>query len=102
MSAAALDRVRMPDGNDVVDLAGNVAEWVLDTYQRSEEPCYRDNPVVDPVCGERSTLADALAVRGGTWAEFGGNTLRAAVKQSVATGAMTPTIGFRCARAAGP
>lgn len=98
--SGALDRVRMPDGNEVLDLAGNVAEWVLDTYQRYDEPCYRDNPVVDPVCRERSAAANALAVRGGTWADLGGNALRATVKQSlVGTGVQSPRVGFRCARA---
>ena len=46
-------------------LAGNLAEWTLDAYQSTDEPCYRDNPVKDPVCREASpTQPDGVAVRG--------------------------------------
>ena len=95
-----LDRVRMPDGTEIVDLAGNVAEWSRDAYQTSDEPCYRENPAIDPVCLEPSpSNPDGVAVRGGTWTEPGGSLLRAAVKQSAsATAPQNPRIGFRCAR----
>ena len=95
-----LDRVRMPDGNEIVDLAGNLAEWLLDAYQNTSEPCYRDNPVVDPVCREASPSApQGVAVRGTPWTDPGGTFLRAAVKQSASSAApQNPRIGFRCAR----
>jgi sulfatase modifying factor 1 len=93
-----LDRVTMPDGKEIVDLAGNLAEWVLDTYQQTSESCYRDNAVVDPVCREASAiLSDATSVRGNSWADLGGAQLRAVVKSRTTT-AQTPKIGFRCAR----
>lgn len=95
-----LDRVKMPDGAEIVDLAGNLSEWVLDAYQRTDEPCYADNPVIDPVCGEPSPSApDGVAVRGNPWTDPGGTALRAAVKQRAsATAPQNPRVGFRCAR----
>jgi formylglycine-generating enzyme required for sulfatase activity len=95
-----LDRVRMPDGKEVVDLAGNVAEWSLDDYQRINEPCNRENPATDPVCREPSPSSPGLlSVRGAAWTSAGGSLLRAAVVSSIpAADQQNTRIGFRCAR----
>jgi formylglycine-generating enzyme len=95
-----LDRLLMPDGNEVVDLAGNLTEWLVDSYQTYTEPCFADNPVVDFVCTQPSVLApDRVAVRSSAWADPGGAYLRATVKQSASkTAPQNPRIGFRCAR----
>jgi formylglycine-generating enzyme required for sulfatase activity len=95
-----LDRVRMPDGNEIVDLAGNLSEWILDEYQAIDEPCFAANPRLDPVCREVSPKNPTrVAVRGEPWTDLGGAELRAAIKQSVdAKAVQDPRIGFRCAR----
>jgi formylglycine-generating enzyme required for sulfatase activity len=94
-----LDRVRLGEV-EVVDLAANLTEWVLDAYQTDEEPCKQLNPAVDHVCTEPSTVrAGRIAVRGSPWTDPGGSLLRASARSS--TGASAPQnvrIGFRCAR----
>jgi formylglycine-generating enzyme required for sulfatase activity len=96
-----LDRLRLPDGNEVLDLAGNVAEWTADFYQLDDEPCRTGNPVIDPLCRERTAVSDKLvSVRGNSWAEPGGSALRAAVSETAAIGTpQNPRVGFRCVRA---
>ncbi len=99
-----LDRVTMPDGNEIVDLAGNLTEWLLDTYQTTDEPCFASNPGVDPVCKDKSTREpDRLSVRGNPWTDPGGTLLRAAVKTSASSAApQNPRVGFRCGRPSPP
>jgi len=100
--SGALDRLRMPDGNELVDIAGNVSEWASDEWQESAEPCLQVNPALDPVCRQKSVLAsDRVSVRGNPWTDPGGPFLRAAVRQSAAAAVpQNPRIGFRCARPA--
>ncbi len=95
-----LDRVRMPDGNEIVDLAGNLAEWMLDDYQSLDEPCYALNPLVDLVCREPSMKTPGLvSLRSEPWTDLGGSELRAATRQHIdAKVVQDPRIGFRCAR----
>ena len=100
----ALDRVRLPGGGEVLDLAGNLSEWVSDVWQTAAESCFAENPTLDPVCGTPSTLEpDMVAVRGTPWTDPGGSLLRAAADSKfTATVPQDPRIGFRCARAENP
>ena len=92
-----LDRVSLPDG-EIVDLAGNLAEWTRDTNQDADEPCHHDNPVVDPVCTEPGRTA-GWPIRGTSWAELGAGQLRAAASQSIGTSSPQGVrIGMRCVR----
>jgi formylglycine-generating enzyme required for sulfatase activity len=76
---------KTPEG--VLDLAGNVAEWVADTYRER----YGD-PRTPAGGAER-------VVRGGSF-ESAAPFLRGAARRGVARGTVSPTIGFRCARSA--
>ena len=95
-----LDRLRLGEV-EVVDLAGNLTEWVRDTYQTDGEPCKTENPAVDPLCTEPSTVIEGrLAVRGSPWTDPGGSLLRASARSSTGAGApQNVRVGFRCARA---
>jgi formylglycine-generating enzyme required for sulfatase activity len=92
-----LDRVRLGD-REVVDLAGNLAEWTRDTYQTTDEPCFKANPVIDPLCTEPSAIEPtALLTRSSPWTDPGGSELRAAVRARTAA-PQNPRVGFRCSR----
>jgi len=74
---------RTPEG--VLDLAGNVAEWMSDRYR--ERP---GDASSKPGVGE-------WVVRGGSF-ESAAPFLRGAARRGVSRGTVSPTIGFRCAR----
>jgi formylglycine-generating enzyme required for sulfatase activity len=98
------DRLLLPGADEeIVDLAGNVAEWAVDAW--SDTPngvCWGTGVYTDPVC---TTPDDPKApyrpTRGGSVLE-GPFTLRAAHRSRSA--AKYTSIGFRCARpdATGP
>ena len=70
----------------VLDMAGNVAEWVADAYrERYGDP--------QPRPGD----AEQRVVRGGSY-ESAAPFLRGAARRGVARDMVSPTIGFRCAK----
>lgn len=81
----------------VLNLAGNVAEWVQDaftpTYESCAEPC--QNPVVKNSKYDDSG-ADYRIFRGGSWS-LPLPTARGATRSRAAAGVMSSTVGFRCA-----
>jgi formylglycine-generating enzyme required for sulfatase activity len=88
---------RTPDG--LLDLAGNVAEWVNDTFA----PGYSAAAVVDPQgprAGSRGLGVHAKVVRGGNY-RSPAPLLRGAARIPAEPSARTPGIGFRCARSGG-
>ncbi len=96
------DRIAI-EGVEVFDLAGNLQEWVLDRYNRQDEPCWLradTNIFVDPVCTTPGEIG-GRSVRGGSWIqsrEF----LRAAYRANREPNAQEAyVVGFRCARPAG-
>jgi formylglycine-generating enzyme required for sulfatase activity len=58
--SGARDRLSV-GGGVVVDLAGNVDEWVRDMWNRISEPCWTPSLLRDPLC-ETPTVLDALPV----------------------------------------
>lgn len=96
------DRLVLPTGT-VVDLAGNVAEWVGDSWNRADESCWsRPGIYVDPKCNStKSRDGVQRSIRGGDWLVTGGQ-LDRTVRLSAPTTAryVSPELGFRCARQA--
>ena len=92
--AAARDRLSL-EGGEVVDLNGNVSEWVLDAWQPETGPCWGSGLLRDPLCEAAGT---EQSVRGGSWALFDILTraqLRAHLARATRPAGGT---GFRCAR----
>lgn len=79
---------RTPDG--IHDLAGNVEEWVFDTFQ----PQYPEGSVVNPR-GPEQGLGRVL--RGGSYTH-GRHQLRTTARQFDGASARRPGRGFRCVR----
>ncbi len=86
--------------DDVVDVAGNVAEWVVDEWAADDESCWNQPLLYDPVCTQAGKKdGPSLGLRGGHWSDIGA-LLRGAYRQRVPTSGVTvsDTVGFRCAR----
>lgn len=81
-----------PEG--IYDLAGNVAEWVLDRYV----PTYEAGEATDPR-GPGVGGSNLRVVRGGSYAQPPFR-LRGAARAFAEPGERRTTIGFRCARPA--
>ena len=92
----------------ILDLAGNVSEWGLDSYSLADSACWTASTLVDPVCWEQN--APERTVLGGYWAgpanrAAGWTRARATPSGYVfnATGTSDPIgvggifTGFRCA-----
>ena len=80
-----------PDG--VMDLAGNVAEWVADWYD-----FYPSGPLTDPTGPASGTYR---VVRGGGYLEVG-QMLRSHARRGADPALRSSNIGFRCAWSADP
>jgi formylglycine-generating enzyme required for sulfatase activity len=97
IGSGPLDRLVLPTGT-VVDLIGNVSEFVRDKWNLFTEPCWsRPGLYIDPVCTTPSAAdpPPVFSVRGGEWEV----TPNRASGRFFAVGS-TPFTGFRCARAA--
>jgi formylglycine-generating enzyme required for sulfatase activity len=82
------------------DLAGNVAEWVLDVAPTGSagctSDCYPSTPIADPV-----HWFDAITVhgvRGGSYADAVPAKLRAQARDFADAPTKSPKIGFRCVK----
>jgi formylglycine-generating enzyme required for sulfatase activity len=90
------------EGGTLHDLAGNVSEWMLDRWNRQDEPCWVAGGVHrDPLC--RTGGADALlmSVRSGSWLGDGRG-LAASTRLGLGVRIPDPYTGMRCARPATP
>jgi formylglycine-generating enzyme required for sulfatase activity len=84
----------------VVDLAGNLREFVADRFRRGDEACWGSGVFVNPVCEPNAPdLLVARSVRGGSYRDEG-TLLRAALRGFVENEryAISELVGFRCAR----
>lgn len=75
----------------VYDMAGNVAEWVFDTY---DDKYYKKSPYRDPKGPEEG---QNRGIRGGSWRESP-NGARVAKRFQAKIWRTDATIGFRCAK----
>lgn len=81
------------------DLAGNLAEWVLDVPPAGSfscTSCYPGGPTADPVL-----FVDGVArrvVRGGSWMDTAPAKLRAQARDFQDLATKSAAVGFRCAR----
>jgi formylglycine-generating enzyme required for sulfatase activity len=96
--SGARDRLTL-DGVDVIDLAGNLSEWMVDQWSRQDE-AYWSRPGVyrDPIANVASVDgADEWTQRGGYWTALP-LLLRAASREFASGDEIGPDGGFRCAR----
>lgn len=86
-----------PDGatpTGLLDMAGNVSEWVFDFYDRDEQGFgYKRGKQTNPKGSQFGPYGHVI--RGGSWRD-GGYLMRAASRR--ATSWASRAIGFRCAR----
>ena len=97
--AGALDRLTL-GGVAITDLAGNLSEWMLDTYNDEGDPCFASGGLlVDPICtAAGARVKSGHAVRGGSFA-----TSVLSLRGSARTAGPTDDtgakfVGLRCAR----
>jgi formylglycine-generating enzyme required for sulfatase activity len=93
-SPRALDALEL-EGGTVYDIAGNLIEWTLDTWDLPDGACWGAARVyADPVCGPQDD-AGIHAARGGSWLSNGNELL--AVNRYQGT-VPDESKGLRCAR----
>lgn len=80
----------------VLDVAGNVAEWVADRYL----PLYDPKDQTDPQGPPPGTGSNQRVVRGGSF-QSAPVWLRGAARDFEEATARRPSVGFRCARSSG-
>jgi formylglycine-generating enzyme required for sulfatase activity len=87
-------------GGDVVDIYGNVAEWVEDEFDALTGPCWGYGTVFDPVC-KNPALVGVHPARGlhFQWGLNPASTSRFVGNSGETFGLATEALGFRCARA---
>ena len=94
--SGGLDKLSL-SGAAIFDLVGNVSEWTVDKWNRTNEPCWSAPLLVDPVCKTVSPLdGDLQSIRGGAWPTSIGEIESA--QRNPKAGLARPQTGFRCAR----
>jgi formylglycine-generating enzyme required for sulfatase activity len=97
--SASRDRVQLPDGHIVVDLAGNVGEWMRDSFvEAGSDPCISLATSENPLCRRAEPIGSEMrSVRG---ADFDVDALymASAIRRFTPVRSLSPNVGFRCAR----
>jgi formylglycine-generating enzyme required for sulfatase activity len=97
--SAPRDRVRLPDGSVVLDLAGNVGEWMRDSFvEAGSDPCIPLATSENPLCRRPEKIGNEMrSVRG---ADFDVDALymASAIRRFTPVRSLAPNLGFRCAR----
>lgn len=75
----------------VLDMAGNVAEWVLDRY---DPKYYADSPEANP---KGPPQGDNIVIRGGSFLIGSDNGIRSSDRELLPPGNTSQSVGFRCA-----
>jgi formylglycine-generating enzyme required for sulfatase activity len=88
----SMPRGKSPFG--VLNMAGNVREWVSDWY---DAEYYRGGPTRDPAGPDQGTRRSQ---RGGNWANAVGRFMRTSARFSSMPDSRSVHVGFRCARSA--
>jgi formylglycine-generating enzyme required for sulfatase activity len=82
-------------GLGVVNLAGNVGEFALDSFAPFAANCWASQPLASPAC--LATPATSYTLRGATWADAAISTFLGRRSNLVANG-VSALVGFRCVR----
>lgn len=82
----------------VLNLAGNVAEWVQDQYFVDAYSHVDGNGFLSGDSSDTSGDAGRRVTRGGDWQLGASTAIRATRRSSAAPGTRSATLGFRCAR----
>lgn len=95
--AGTRDRVEL-DGGEVLDLSGNLSEWMLDLFNAQGEGVWASPGILtDPVALEPGAAGERRTLRGGSWRSRYVQ-LRAAARLGREMEAENRAVGFRCAR----
>lgn len=82
---------------DVFDLAGNVREWMADSYAAyTDTKCWGGIARTNPLCSLGAT--SLRGYRGGSWCSTTLDTLKVAARYTRSPTSPTDFLGFRCAR----
>jgi formylglycine-generating enzyme required for sulfatase activity len=82
---------RKPNAYGIYDMAGGVAEWCSDWFERNY---YETSPRKNPTGPEQGMYK---AIRGGAWSD-GPNRITVFFRNWVRPNQKTPNIGIRCVR----
>jgi formylglycine-generating enzyme required for sulfatase activity len=81
----------------VLNLAGNLSEWVADKVASYSDGCWTSDLGKDPVCGDTDKLHDSdRSYRGASWNAIPVSALT--VTRGSGDGNHVPNIGFRCVK----
>jgi len=82
---------------DIYDLAGNVREWMADSYAAfTNTTCWGGSARTNPLCNLGAT--SLREYRGGSWCSTTIDTLKSAARYARSATSPTDFLGFRCAR----
>jgi formylglycine-generating enzyme required for sulfatase activity len=90
------------EGGAVVDLVGNLSEWMRDEWEPEGEPCWSAPILRDPVCKDAGGPLHPLdlSIRGSSFTDQAGHVSERLDNQAPALNAGSAQVGFRCARPA--
>ncbi|APR76142.1 Adenylate cyclase [Minicystis rosea] len=94
--AGLRDRLEL-EGGTIVDLMGNLIEWMRDDWATDDEPCWSAPILHDPVC-ESDGHPLTYSIRGSGWAGTPARASEREFNEVSMPNVGSMQIGFRCAR----
>ena len=99
VGTSARDRIAVPGGGEIVDLAGNVSEWTADDYAEESEPCLTPPILLDPRCKMTGAGTKSWSARGANYAsELNAVNVKLRYKYEIRADDRPRSTGLRCAR----
>jgi formylglycine-generating enzyme required for sulfatase activity len=91
--------VTRDEGGHIVDLGGNVAEYVSDSFAQYASNCWLAAPLLEPSC---TAVGDVAATRGAQYGRVGYYNLLSTLRSTAPRSSYAAETGFRCVRPGNP